>query len=115
VSTSVRKRDRNRASNSTAAARHQSNLSAEIHTLIIHRRPVLIPVLSAFRICARIACQRLERSSRCVVRVLITRRKRQMKEMLTKTITVRVSAEVKAEFDQIRERVDAAGFDDGAT
>jgi hypothetical protein len=38
-----------------------------------------------------------------------------MKEMLTKTITVRVSAEVKAEFDQIRERVDAAGFDVGAT
>jgi hypothetical protein len=37
------------------------------------------------------------------------------KEMLTNTITVRVSAEVKAEFDQIRERVDAAGFDDGAT
>jgi hypothetical protein len=38
-----------------------------------------------------------------------------MKEMLTKTITVRVSAEVKAEFDQIRERVDGAGFDVGAT
>jgi hypothetical protein len=38
-----------------------------------------------------------------------------MKEMLTKTITVRVSAEVKAEFDQIRGRVDAAGFDVGAT
>ena len=35
--------------------------------------------------------------------------------MLTKTITVRVSAEVKAEFDQIRERVDGAGFDVGAT
>jgi hypothetical protein len=49
------------------------------------------------------------------MRVLITRRKRQMKEMLTKTITVRVSAEVKAEFDQIRERVDAAGFNVGAT
>jgi hypothetical protein len=38
-----------------------------------------------------------------------------MKEMLTKTITVQVSAEVKAEFDQTRECVDAAGFDVGVT
>jgi len=37
------------------------------------------------------------------------------KDMLTKTIAVRVSPWVKAEFDEIRERADAAGFDVGAT
>ena len=33
------------------------------------------------------------------------------KDILSKTITVRVSPQVKAEFDQLRERADAAGFD----
>jgi post-segregation antitoxin (ccd killing protein) len=35
--------------------------------------------------------------------------------MLTKTITVRVSPLVKAEFEEICERANAAGFDIGAT
>ena len=37
------------------------------------------------------------------------------KDMLTKVIAVRVSSRVKAEFDELRERADAAGFDIGAT
>jgi hypothetical protein len=37
------------------------------------------------------------------------------KEERTETITVRVPASVKAEFDRLRERADAAGFDLGAT
>jgi post-segregation antitoxin (ccd killing protein) len=37
------------------------------------------------------------------------------KDILSKTITVRVSQRAKAEFDQLRERADAAGFDVGAT
>ena len=37
------------------------------------------------------------------------------KEERTGSITVRVSASVKAEFDQFRKRMDAAGFDLNAT
>jgi len=37
------------------------------------------------------------------------------KESLTKTITVRVSARVKEDFEELRERAQAAGFDPGAT
>ncbi len=37
------------------------------------------------------------------------------KDMLTKVIAVRVSSRAKAEFDELRERADAAGFDIGAT
>jgi hypothetical protein len=37
------------------------------------------------------------------------------KDILSKTISVRVSQRAKAEFDQLRERADAAGFDVGAT
>ena len=37
------------------------------------------------------------------------------KEERTATITVRVPASIKAEFDRLRERADAAGFDLGAT
>jgi hypothetical protein len=37
------------------------------------------------------------------------------KDMLTKVIAVRVSPRAKAEFDDLRERADAAGFDIGAT
>jgi hypothetical protein len=37
------------------------------------------------------------------------------KEERTGTITVRVPASVKAEFDQFRQRLDAAGFDLNAT
>lgn len=37
------------------------------------------------------------------------------KDMLTKVIAVRVSSRVKAEFDQLRERAESAGFDVGAT
>lgn len=37
------------------------------------------------------------------------------KEERTATITVRVPASIKAEFDRLRERTDAAGFDLGAT
>jgi post-segregation antitoxin (ccd killing protein) len=37
------------------------------------------------------------------------------KDILSKTITVRVSERAKTEFDELRERADAAGFDVGAT
>jgi hypothetical protein len=37
------------------------------------------------------------------------------KDMLTKVIAVRVSPRAKTEFDELRERADAAGFDIGAT
>jgi hypothetical protein len=37
------------------------------------------------------------------------------KESLTETITVRVSARVKEDFEELRERAQAAGFDPGAT
>lgn len=36
-------------------------------------------------------------------------------DILTKVIAVRVSSRAKAEFDELRERADAAGFDIGAT
>lgn len=37
------------------------------------------------------------------------------RDKLGKTITVRVPAAIKNEFDRLRERADAAGFDVGAT
>jgi len=37
------------------------------------------------------------------------------KDTLTKTITVRVSPQLKSEFEEICERANAAGFDVGAT
>jgi hypothetical protein len=37
------------------------------------------------------------------------------KDILSKTITVRVSQRAKVEFDQLRQRADASGFDVGAT
>ena len=37
------------------------------------------------------------------------------KESLTETITVRVSARVKEDFEEVRELAQAAGFDPGAT
>jgi post-segregation antitoxin (ccd killing protein) len=52
---------------------------------------------------------RIERKEVNEMRVL------KRKDMLTKTITVRVTSRVKAEFEQLRERADAAGFDVGAT
>ena len=68
------KRNRNRPSDTTAAARDQGNLSTDIHGLIKHPRSVFVPTQAAIRICTRIVRQRPESSSRWRVRASILRR-----------------------------------------
>jgi hypothetical protein len=111
--------DRNRAPNSVTTTHDQNKFSVEV--LGDYSPPPRIHFQSYPR-CDSVNESRDKlpsiRSSACCAKetqggnaMKILKRK----DILSKTITVRVSPQVKAEFDQLRERADAAGFDLGAT